>query len=156
MTYLIEGLDPAPFRPLFELGEAELAARGIVRVVADAAPGYPCRVTLEDAQPGERLLLLNHESRSGESPYRARHAIFVRETAQQAAVHEGQVPEVFVPRQLSLRGFDAAGMMVDAMIAEPGTADEALRAMFDDPRIVEIDVHNAIRGCFSARARRMP
>lgn len=155
MHYIIEGLDPAPFRPLFALGDEALVEQGIVRVVADAAPGYPCRITLKEAQPGETLLLLNHESRGGDTPYRARHAIFVRELAQRAASMIDRVPEVFEPRQLSLRGFDPAGMMVDAAIAQPGEADALLRGLFEDPRIVEIDVHNAIRGCFAARARKV-
>lgn len=154
MDYLIEGLDPAPFAPLFGLGEAALAARGAVRVVADAHPGFPCRVTLEDAAPGTALLLLNHVSRPREGPYRTAHAIFVTEGAAAPARFVNALPPVFGPRVLSLRGFDAGGMMVDARLAQPGEAGAGLRALLADERIVEVDVHNAVRGCFAARARR--
>ncbi|MFO6448507.1 DUF1203 domain-containing protein [Erythrobacter sp. NE805] len=155
MTYVIEGLDPAPYLPLFELGDAELAARGAVRMVADARPGYPCRVSLEDAAPGTRMLLLNHVSRPAQGPYRAAHAIFVGEGAAAPASYVDAVPPVFAPRVLSLRGFDADGMMVNALLAQPGEADAGLRRLFAEPRIVEVDVHNAVRGCFAARTRRM-
>jgi len=154
MHYFIEGIDPAPFRPLFAMDDAALAQEGAIRVTCHSRPGFPCRITLEDAVPGETLLLLNHTSRDGETPYRASHAIFVREGAEAAATYRDCVPPVFAPRRLSLRGFDAKGMMVDAMITEPGEAEGGLETLFANPEIVEIDVHNAARGCFAARARR--
>ena len=61
MSYVVSGLPLEPFRPLFGLGEAELAAHGAIRVTASDDGNYPCRVTLEDAAPGETLLLLNYE-----------------------------------------------------------------------------------------------
>ena len=154
MHYLIEGLDPAPFQPLFALDDAELQARNAWRVTADARSGYPCRVTLDEAEPGETLILLNHCSRDGDTPYRASHAIFVREAAETAAIFRDVIPPVLAARHLSLRGFDAGGMMVDAMLTEPGAVEAGLLTLFRSQSIVEIDVHNAVRGCFAARARR--
>src|SRR3546814_6946529 len=58
MTYAITGLSPEPFAPLFEMSDAELAARGARRVTADADRGFPCRISLEDARAGEELILL--------------------------------------------------------------------------------------------------
>ncbi|MBU7581082.1 MAG: DUF1203 domain-containing protein [Porphyrobacter sp.] len=154
MDYVIEGLDPAPFAGLFGLGDTELAARAAVRMVADTRPGYPCRVSLEDAQPGTALLLVNHISRPAPGPYRAAHAIFITEGASTPARFVNAVPPVFLPRVLSLRGFDADGMMVDAMLTQPGEAEAGLLRLLGQQQIVEVDVHNAVRGCFSARARR--
>lgn len=155
MDYVIEGLDPAPFAPLFGLGDADLAARGAVRVIADETPGYPCRVSLEDATPGTALLLINHVSRPAEGPYRTAHAIFVSERAMAPARFVNALPPVFGPRVLSLRGFDAEGMMVDALLSRPGEAEAGLQHLLAQERIVEVDVHNAVRGCFAARARRI-
>lgn len=154
MHYLIEGLDPAPFQPLFALDDAELETRNARRVTADARPGYPCRITLDEAELGETLILLNHSSRDGDTPYRASHAIFVREAAERAAIFRNVIPPVLATRHLSLRGFDAGGMMVDAMLIEPGAVEAGLLTLFRNQSIVEIDVHNAVRGCFAARARR--
>ena len=52
MDYIVRGLPLAPFQPLFGLEDAALHARGIVRMTADRTPGFPCRVTLADAEPG--------------------------------------------------------------------------------------------------------
>lgn len=154
MDYIIEGIDPAPYAPLYGLPDAALAAQGAVRMVADAAPGYPCRVTLADAAPGTALLLVNHTSRPAAGPYRTSHAIFVTESAASPARFVNALPPVFGPRVLSLRGFDAAGMMVDALLTQPGEAEAGLRHLLAQAQIAEVDVHNAVRGCFAARVRR--
>ena len=154
MAYRIQGLLPEPFAPLFGLSEAELADRGALRVTADGKPGFPCRITLEDAEPGETLILLNHVSHDSASPYRASHAIFVREGADTAAAYVDETPPVFAGRTLSLRGFDAEGMMQGAVLAPPGEADAQIRALLAQPGIVSIHAHNATRGCFSARIER--
>ena len=46
------------FEEFFRLDDSELAARGAKRYVANKTPGFPCRVSLEDAEPGERVLLI--------------------------------------------------------------------------------------------------
>ncbi len=71
MKFRFQGLSVAPFQPLFVLGDGELAVRGMRRMIADAKPGFPCRVSLEDAEPGERILLVNFEHQPAHSPYRA-------------------------------------------------------------------------------------
>jgi len=152
MTYKITGLDPAPYKLLFDLSNDELAARGIVRMMVSAKPGFPCRVSLEDRGIGEQVMLLNHVSHDVANPYRASHAIFVADSEQAKFVDE--VPPVFEPRVLSLRGFNRDGIMADAVLAQPGEADAAIRTLFDNPEIETIHAHNAVRGCFSAKIER--
>ncbi|HET7817632.1 MAG TPA: DUF1203 domain-containing protein [Sphingomicrobium sp.] len=147
-------MDPGPFEPLFGLPDEELAARGVVRMTATQRPGFPCRVTLDDASPGETVLLLNHVSHDVANPYRAAHAIFVREGAAYAPEFIDEVPPVLGERLLSLRAFGACGMMVDAALAQPGEADTAIRRLFDSPRTAYIHAHNAVRGCFAAAVER--
>ncbi len=154
MTYRIRGLSRETFAPLFGLGDGELAAHGARRVVADTDFGFPCRVSLEDAAAGETLILLNHVSNDVEGPYRAAHAILVRERAEQAPALVGSTPPVFARRTLSLRGFDAAGDLVASRVAGPGNHDSSIRDLLSDPRIDHIDAHNAGHGCFSARIER--
>ena len=154
MTYKITGLEPFDFAHLFGLTDADLAERGAVRMTADAKPGFPCRITLDDAEPGETLLLVNHCSHGGDNPYRATHAIFVNERATGAAVYQDEIPPALDRRILSLRAFDRNGMMQDAALAQPGEADAVIRRLLGDDRIDHIDAHNAIRGCFAARVER--
>src|ERR1044071_5961808 len=109
MGFQVSGLDREQFASLFGLSEAQLAERGIVRRVADRRPGFPCRVSLQDAEPGETLLLLNYEHLPVTSPYRARHAIYVRESAQTAKPAINEIPDVLRTRLLSLRAYDRSG-----------------------------------------------
>ena len=153
MTYSISGLDPTPFAHLSGLSDRELAAHGAVRMIADAYPGFPCRVTLDDAAPGEALLLVNHVSHDG-GPYHASHAMFIGEGVGEAAHYVDEIPPALNRRMLSVRGFDAAGMMRDAVLVQPGGGDPAVRAMLADPAIDHIDAHNATRSCFAARIER--
>ena len=149
MTYRIEGLDPARFADT----EA-LIAEGAIRMTADSAGGYPCRVTLEDAEPGESVILLNYISADVPTPFRASHAIFVREGATMAPRYEDMAPLYLERRTLSLRGFDRAGMLRNASVASPGGADAGIRGLLEDEEIDYVDVHNAAWGCFLARAER--
>jgi len=153
MTYRITGIDPAPYRHLHGLSDEELAKQGIVRMtVTDLT--FPCRVSLIDRPIGEKVLLINHVSHDVANPYRAAHAIFVAESAEERAEFVDDVPPVFERRVLSLRGFDRSGMMTDAMLTQPGEADVGIRKLFENPEIETIHAHNAVRGCFSAKIER--
>ena len=153
MTYRITGLDPAPFRRFFGLSDEHLSQSGIVRMTVDS-PTFPCRVSLTDRPLGESVLLLNHVSHDVANAYRASHAIFVTEGLTEHAEYVDQVPPVFEKRILSLRGFDANGMMAEAILTQPGEADAGIRKMFENPEIETIHAHNATRGCFSAKIER--
>lgn len=154
MTFQILALDPAPFVPLFGLADADLAARGVVRHTADTSPGFPCRVSMSDAAVGETLLLLNFEHLAVASPYRAAHAIYVREGAVQAQLCSGEVPPMIARRLLSVRAFDGEGMMTNADVVEGSELAPLLDGWFADPTVAHIDVHNARQGCFAARVVR--
>jgi len=153
MSYVVRGLDPSPFRPLFGLSDDELEQRGVVRM-AVTSPTFPCRVSLTDRDLGETVLMLNHTSHDVANPYRASHAIFVTESDQDAAEYVDRVPPVFETRVLSLRGFDRDGMMADAILTQPGEADAGIRRLFENPEVQTIHAHNATRGCFSAKIER--
>lgn len=154
MTYSITGLDPAPYFALFGLSDAELANRGAVRMIAETSPCYPCRTNLDDVAVGESLLLVGHVSHDAATPYRASHAIFVGEGATKAARYVDAVPPALNRRILSIRAFDAGGMMTDAALVQPGAADPAIRRLLADPAVDHLDAHNATRGCFAARIER--
>ncbi|MBA3940120.1 MAG: DUF1203 domain-containing protein [Sphingopyxis sp.] len=153
MTYAITGLSPDAFAPLFAMDDAQLAANNARRVTASADRGFPCRVSLEDAQAGEELILLHHISHDVATPYRSAYAIYVRRGVA-AASYRDATPPVFEGRPLALRAFDAAGMLRTARLAGPGEADAAIRDLFADDAISYIDAHNAAHGCFAARIER--
>jgi hypothetical protein len=154
MAYRIEGLNPQAFDRLFALPDAELADQGALRVTADAPRGYPCRITLADAAPGDRLVLINYLSHDVDGPFRTTYAIYVREDAAEPAHYVDAVPDMLDRRTLGLRGFDADGMLKDALIAQPGEADARIRDLFARTDIATIHAHNAAQGCFLARIER--
>ena len=154
MSFRIRALPRAPFEPLFALDEAALIARGARRVVADAAPGFPCRVSVEDAEPGETVLLLNYTHQPADTPFRASHAIFVREKELETFTAVDEIPAAMRARTMSLRAFDDAGMMIAAEVAPGQELEAAIERLFAAPGAAYIHAHYAGMGCYAARIDR--
>lgn len=154
MAFTIAGLSPNLFRPLFGADQRALSEAGAIRCTVNARPGFPCRITLEDAEPGETVLLLNHEHHPADTPYRANHAIYVREGATAPGRFESRVPPVLAARLLAIRAFDAKGMMIDAEIAEGVEAEPLIERLLANPDAAYLHAHAARRGCFLARIDR--
>ena len=155
-SFQIVGLSPAAFEPLFSLPADALAARGIRRVRAAAGTGYPCRVSLADADAGDELLLLPFEHQPENSPYRASGAIYVKVGARQRTMAVGEVPESVRRRQISLRAYDADDMIIDAEVCAGESVSAEIERLLADPRVRYLHLHNAKRGCYSCLVRRVP
>ena len=153
--FQIVGLPHADFAPWFELSGAALSARGAVRRVATESPGVPCRVSLEDAEVGEELLLLPFEHHAAASPYRSAGPIFVRRKATQRECAPNELPPYVTRRLISLRAYDAAGMMVDAAVCEGNAVRDAIVRCFAGPQVAYLQLHNAKQGCFSCQVNRV-
>jgi hypothetical protein len=154
MSFIISALPATEFQPLFALSDDELAARGILRRQVDG-PGSPCRLTLEDAHPGETVLLLNYEHQPADTPFRSCHAIFVRQGMESRTFAAGEIPPAFAARKfLSLRAFDADGMMVDADITPTAELDGAIERLLSNPDAAYLHAHYASAGCYAARIDR--
>jgi hypothetical protein len=154
MSFRITGLPAAPFAGLFDLDEAALAARGAVRRIADGRrPGYPCRISLTDSQPGDELLLVNFEHHPVDTPYRMRFAVFVRRGEERFDALD-TVPEQLRIRTLAVRAFDAGGMMAGWELTEGTGLEGAIERLFGDPRAAYLHVHYAAPGCYAARVDR--
>lgn len=154
MTFRVTGLSPEPFRPLFGLPDEALARRGVRRVVADAPFGFPDRIEISDAVPGESLLLLNYLHQPADTPYRSGHAIFVRERAVAPTDLVGDLPPAMRARPLSLRAFDAGDMMVDADLVDGAEAEALIGRLLADPKVAYLHAHYARRGCYAGRIER--
>lgn len=155
MSFRIHPLPSAPFQPLFAMNDAALEAIGARRMTADAPHSAPCRVSLIDAEPGERLILLNHRHLDvPSSPYRGDGPIFVREGAVVAKPDAGEVPDMLARRLLSVRAYDVDWMMTEADVVEGRDLAGRLEQWFADDRVARIHMHTARRGCFMAEARR--
>ena len=154
MSFQIHALPGKPFHALFGMSDQELAEVRATRMIVDAKPGYPCRVSLADAEVGETVILLNYEHQPADSPYRSAHAIFVREHAEQAFPGPGVVPEVVKTRLISVRAFDENHCLVNAEVADGADLHEVITLMFRNPAVAYLHLHNAKPGCFAARVTR--
>jgi hypothetical protein len=153
-SFRLVGLAAENFEPFFAMSDDELAALGARRVVADAPTGFPCRVSLADAAPGDELLLLPFEHLSTRSPYRASGPVFVRRGVPRAVLPPGEIPSYVTRRAMSVRAYDANDMMVDADVCDGTHVRGALDRMLADDAVAFIHLHNAKRGCFSCRVER--
>ena len=154
MSFRITGLDAAPFRRLYGLSNEELQAFGVKRIIANEKPGFPDRIELEDVEVGQAVLLLNYLHQPADTPYKASHAIFVREWAETPYREEDETPEVLWTRPISLRAFDVKGDMIDADLTGGGDLKPMIERLFGNPEAAYIHAHYAKRGCYAARIDR--
>jgi len=152
--FTARGLSPEPFQALFKLSDKELATLRAKRVVADSKPGFPCRVSLQDAEPGDEVILTNFVHLPSESPYRSTHAIYIRRAATTAASYSDSLPEMLRTRLLSVRAFDGKDMLVGADVVEGDRVEEVIARFFEDPVVQFLHVHFAKPGCYACRIDR--
>jgi hypothetical protein len=154
MHFRISGIDPTPFQHLFALDDAELMGHRAKRYVANSKPGFPCRISLEDAEPGERVILAPFTHQTASTAYQASGPIFVREGARERFTAENAIPEQLAIRLLSLRAYDENGMLIDADIADGRGLEAQIERFFDNSEAAYIHAHFARRGCYAARIDR--
>lgn len=154
MDFQFSALDIEEFTHLFGKDADSLSKMGVRRTVVDSSPGYPCRVSLQDAEVGEVVLLLNYEHQPVASPFRSSHAIYVRERATQAKPARNEVPTALRHRLLSVRAFDTDGMIVDADVIEGESLEVLIEKMLANESAEYLHVHNARLGCYLALVER--
>ena len=155
MSFIVSGLPVAPFQHLFGLSDEALATHGVIRQAVDEPVGYACRITLEDAPVGETVLLLNYEHQPADTPFRSRHAIFVRESAVETRTVKDQIPASLAVRPfISLRAFDVGGMMLDAEVSPGAALTAPVERLLSVPGVAYIHAHYAGRGCYAAHIAR--
>jgi hypothetical protein len=142
------------FAPFFDKDDAALHAMGARRIVVDEKPGFPCRVSLADAEVGETVLLLPFTHHDVSSPYRASGPIFVRDGVRTASPDVNEIPVMFRHRLLSIRGYDRAAMMVAAEVAKGSDLETVIQRLFADENVVYLHIHNASPGCYNCRVNR--
>jgi hypothetical protein len=150
MSFRITGLEPGPFEHLFSLSDDELEAHRAKRYIADEKPGFPCRVTLEDAEPGETLLLVPYRHQTSATAYAAEGPIFVREGRTRRATWIDEIPEQLKVRLISLRAYDRDGMMIDADVIEGQALKPVIEHFLANEKASYLHAHFARRGCYAA------
>lgn len=155
MDFQISALNIEHFKHLFDQDRHALAEQGILRVLVDSNPGYPCRVSLQDAAIGENVLLMNFEHQPMPTPFRSSHAIYVRETARQAEPEKNEIPEMLRHRLLSVRAFDRKGMIIDADVVEGNHVETLFERMLANEDADNLHIHAAKLGCYLGLVKRI-
>jgi hypothetical protein len=155
-SFRVSGISPEVLNEFRQLSVDELQQRNVFRYLADRKPGYPCRVSLVDAEIGESLLLLNFGHLMSSSPYRSVGPIFVRESARETYVRVDEIPEVLrAPgRMLSMRAYDSNDMLAGAVVVGTAEIEQSIQEFFADCQAVYLHVHYAGPGCFACRVDR--
>ena len=156
MDFRIRGLDPGPFAPLFRLSDDELRARASIRRIAQPGSIFPCRVSQQDAAPGEEVILTNFTHLSAQSsPYRSNGPIYVRRAATETWDRTNEVPSILLKRPLSVRAYDGQHLMVDATVTTGQELSTTVERFFARDEIRYLHVHNAGHGCYQCRVDRV-
>lgn len=150
--FRIRGLPAAEFSQFFAMSDDELALRGARRMIATDS-GFPCRISLTDARAGDEVILVNYQHHRAESPFRSNFALYVRAEETQFDARD-EIPEQLRKRLLSLRGYDAQGMLRAAELADGLELEAGLEAMFAIDDVAYIHLHFAKPGCYAALVER--
>lgn len=154
IAFRFEALSKDIFQSLLELNEEELACHNARWLAVDSNPGYPCRVSLEDAKVGERVLALSYMYHDVPSPYRASGPIFVRENANTKKSQTNEVPNMLRHRLLSVRGYNSTHFMIDAQVVQGTELENIIEKQFGNGAIEYLHIHNANPGCFNCAVYR--
>jgi len=148
-NFQIKSLNAEEFSNIFELDQSGLQKIGAIKMTVDKKPGFPCRVSLEDAELGEEVMLLPYQHHKTQAPYQSTGPVFVRKNAKTAGLRINEIPKMLQHRLLSLRAYDRNGMMKESSVAEGHTLKDALEKIFSNPDIRYIHIHNAKAGCYN-------
>lgn len=143
------------FNNFFDLSEEELSSIGAVKKIVDEKPGYPCRVSLEDVEIGEEVVLFPFQHHETNSPYQARGPIFIGKNAKGPDVGVNEIPKMLLHRLLSLRAYDKNGMMIDAKTVEGEELRNSITTIFKNSEACYIQIHNSSPGCYNCQVNRI-
>ncbi|MEM7297911.1 MAG: DUF1203 domain-containing protein [Bacteroidota bacterium] len=153
--FIISGIRQDEIQHLFSLDDQALKAQAISKITVDEKPGYPCRLSLEDADVGEEVLAFNYEHHKANSPYRSSGPVFVRFNVAEAVLKKNEIPQILTHRYLSLRTYDEQGMMIDAATIKGEGLENTIQEIFSNPKAAYIQVHNARPGCYNCQIDRV-
>lgn len=153
-SFQIKAISAQRFEPYFSWPKQKLQELDMEVCIVDKSPGYPCRVSLEDAQIGEEVLLINYQHHRAASAYQANGPIFVRKNGVEREVAPNQIPPILRDRNLSIRGYNGQGKMLDAVVVHGKLLKRTLHKLFDNHNIDYLHIHNAGPGCFNCEVQR--
>ena len=151
MHFKVQPLKGDQFVHLYGKSDETLRRLGVVASIADSPNGYPCRVSLEDAALGDRVLLLNFEHQPANTPFRSKYAIYIKEGAMHREIEPDYLPPYLARRQLSVRGFSQTGLLQVAEAIAGAEARSCFKRLLAHNSVAYLHIHNAAYGCYLAK-----
>jgi hypothetical protein len=155
MSFQIISLPAELFASLSRTDAAVHERRRVHRLFADTPQGYPCRVSLRDADVGDELMLLEYQHQAAESPYRASGPIFVRVNQPAANLAPREIPPMLCSRLRSVRGYSDRGWIECADVTEGSDLEAVIARAFENPKIAYLHLHLARPGGYACRVDRV-
>ena len=152
--FKITGISYEDTAYLFDLNDEDLKKINARRIIVDKKPGYPCRVSLEDANEGEEVILFSYKHLAKKTPYASFGPVFVRKNARTAQLRENEIPVMLDHRSLSLRAYDHETMMIDARTIHGSDLRKTLQEIFLNKNVEFVQIHNSGPGCYNCTAVR--
>lgn len=140
---------------LFSLNASQLKAMDAVKMTVNENPGFPCRVSLKDAEIGEEVMLFSYDHLDAKSPYKAKSPVFIRKNALTANLRINEVPVMLRHRLLSVRAFDQQRMMINAQTTPGDQLETTIQELFNDKKVQFLQIHNAGPGCYNCQVERV-
>ena len=155
VNFQVRSLTSSEFEDYFKLSKEALKANEAALVIANAKPGFPCRVSLQEAEIGEEVLLINYRHHQAPSAYAASGPIFVRKGVSTAQMTENELPPILAHRQLSIRAYGHGGHMMKSRVVSGKQLRKVILQLFEDNKVTYLQVHNAGPGCFNCQIDRV-
>lgn len=153
MTSTLEFL-PVPAQVLERIRATGRDAFGNAATPQARVAGLPLRCCLRLSRDGERVLLVAHRPSEHGGPYAEVGPVFVHAEACGGYRTPDTFPAEFRDRRAVLRPYDAAGLMLDGVLAEPGQSERLVGELLADPRVAQVQVRNVVAGCWNFTVRR--
>lgn len=154
INFKFYSLDKKQFDEFFEMSKNELDKLNIRKIIVEEKPGYPCRVSLQDAEIGEEVLLMSYNHIINKSLFDSKGPIFIRKNAQNKEFKVNEIPLMFNHRILSLRGYDIDYMMIYAATIKGSVLKETINTAFENEKVNFIHIHNSSPGCYNCLVKR--
>lgn len=118
--------------------------------VAEEEPGTPLRCCLREAHVGERVALISWRAlrEAPDSVYAEVGPVFVHVDDCPGYQDEDSYPVGFRHRTQVLRPYSADGDMLDAVITNGASADDAIAGLFTNPQAAVVHSRNVKAGCY--------
>lgn len=153
-NFIIKPIEKSMFSECFNLNDQQLEKFSAKWMIADSKPGFPCRVSLKEAEIGERVLLVPYKHHDVNSPYKASGPIFIREDAVEAKLNINEIPEILTKRLLSVRAYSEDSLMIHAETTLGSGLETIIHNMLTDANVKYLQVHSANPGCFNCTVYR--